>query len=53
MCTCELLFLVLILVKNVFFIWEKGISKLLSWVAPKHTAHAILKISRRIQGLQG
>ena len=29
----------LVLVKNVFFGLKKGISELLHWVAPKHTAH--------------
>ena len=28
----------LVLVKNVFFGLKKGISQLLHWVAPKHTA---------------
>ena len=28
----------LVLVKNVFFCLKKGISELLPWVAPKHTA---------------
>ena len=30
----------LVLVKNVFFGLKKGISELLHWVAPKHTAHS-------------
>ena len=33
-----MLFLVLILILNLFFYLEKGISALLSWVAAKYTA---------------
>ena len=33
-----MLFLVLILILNLFFYLEKGISTLLPWVAAKHTA---------------
>ena len=38
-----MLFLVLILVKNVFLGSKKGISELLRQVAPKHTATVITK----------
>ena len=37
-----MLTIALVIVKNVFFRLKKGISELLHWVAPKHTALDIL-----------
>ena len=39
----------LVLVKNVFFGLKKGISELMHWVAPKHTAIELLEISQNSQ----
>ena len=38
MCICDYVKIALVLVKNVFFQFEKGISELSRWVAQKHTA---------------
>ena len=38
MCICDYVKIALVLVKNVFFQFEKGISELSRWVAQKYTA---------------
>ena len=37
MCVCDYVKNQIRTCKNVFFQFEKGISRLLSWIAPKHT----------------
>ena len=39
MCVCDYVKIALVLVKNAFFRFEKGISELSRWVAQKHTAY--------------
>ena len=40
MCICDYVKIALVLVKNAFFRFKKGISKFLHWVAEKYTVYS-------------